>query len=429
MRCDAFFVERLGENSRMERRLIRAAGLGVVVMGAPAQGNALTIDEPAPRSTTEVGIDLSSLVGSDELLDARAILEARDSALDSSGCVNQGVDTSGIIDWFAEPVLVTHAPFATGESMGIDMANAGSTIAVLSQSRAAIFELNEQNQPEFKTFTTTNPTSFQRQVAVAPSGDEIAIGDANGTIEFYRRSPGFGWGATPAQVLISNGPNPTGKSLAYSSDGAELYAEVQGTNLAVRTFQRNTAGNWEAANVNFPEVPTKALNRAVGWTSDRLLVSGDRQINVYRRTPNGFELNQTLNLVAQPEQLNVSPGGFSVRAGQTIQFFSFFQVGFFSTLTRVGDLTDVASITIDLPGFAGLSRSSPGICSSIRFHNQSNVRLGSYFIPNGINVPTRSIVSGYWGMMFSTISQNGTGQLYVVAQNRIFGGPRQGGFE
>lgn len=412
----------------MERRLI-AAGFGVVVIGAPTQGHALTIEASMQESVTEVGLDLSALVGSDGLLDTRAILESKTNAVDSSGCINQSMDTSGIIDWFTQPVIAAHAPFAAGESMGLDMAHAGDTIAVMSQTRVAIFELNEQKVPEFKAFTTTSQPSFLRQVAVSPSGDEIAISDVNGTVEFYRRSPTFGWSPTAAQILISSGPNPTGKSLTYSDDGAALYVEVQGTNLSVRTFQRNPTGNWESANVSFPELPTKALNRTLGWTSDRLLVSGDRSINVYRRTPNGLELNQSLNLSASPEQLNVSPSGFSVRVGQSIQFFSFFQVGFFPTLIRSGDLVDVASFTIDLPGFAGLTRPIPGVCSSISFHSQSNIQLGRYFIPNGINTPTRSIVSGHWGMMFSTISQNGTGQLYVVERNRIYGGPRQGGFE
>lgn len=412
----------------MERRLI-AAGLGVVVLGAPAQGHALTFEEPMQGSTTGVGLDLTALVGSDDSIDTRTLVESRTSAADNSGCINQSVDTSGIIDWFTQPVVVAHAPFAAGESMGIDMAHAGDTIAVMSQTRVAIFELDEQKSPEFKAFTTTSQPSFLRQVAVSPSGDEIAISDTTGTIEFYRRSPASGWSSTPAQVLISNGPNPTGKSLTYSGDGSALYVEVQGINLSVRSFQRNPDGDWETANVNFPEVPTKALNRTLGWTADRLLVTSDRSINVYRRTPNGLEPHQPLSLMAQPEQLKVSPGGFSVRVGQTIQFFSFFEVGFFQTLVRIGDLVDVASFTIDLPGFAGLSRRAPGICSSVRFHSQANVPLGNYFIPDGINAPTRSIVSGTWGMMFSTTTQDGTGRLYAVARNRIFGSSRQGGFE
>lgn len=413
----------------MERKLIRAASLGVVVMGIPAQGYALTIEEPTHSALTGVGVDLTALVGSDDLVDPKSIIESKANALDSSGCINQSVDTSGIIDWYAEPVPAAHAPFAVGESMGIDMANAGTTIAVLSQSRVAIFELNDANYPEFKTFTVSSPPNFQRQVAVSPSGDEIAVGNVNGTIEFYRRSPSFGWSSTPAQVLLSNGANPTGKSLTYSSDGTALYVEIQGTNLAIQTFERNPAGNWEAVNVNFPQVPTKSPNRMLGWTSDRLLVSGDRLINVYRRTPNGLELSQSLNFSAPPEQLNVSPSGFSVRVGQTIQFYAFSLDFFFAVLFRNADLVDVAPITVDPRGFAGLSRPFSGFCPSIRFHSQNNVTLGSYFIPNSINVPARSLVSGYWGQMVSTIAPDGTGALYVVAQRRIFGGSRQGGFE
>lgn len=413
----------------MERKLIRAASLGVAVLGAPAQGHAVTIEDPAHHTATGVGVDLSALVGSEDFLDTRALLESKSNVLDSSGCINQGVDTSGIIDWYAEPVPAVHAPFAQGESMGIDMAQAGTTIAVLSQSRVAIFELNDANEPEFKTLTVAGPPNFQRQVAVSPSGDEIAVGNVNGTIEFYRRSPGFGWSSTPAQVLLSNGPNPTGKSLTYSGDGTALYVDIQGTNLAVQAFERNPAGNWEAANVSFPQVPTKSLSRMLGWTSERLLVSGDRLINVYRRTPNGLELTQSLGFAAPPEQLNVSPSGFSIRAGQTLQFYASTRDGFFPTFFRAADLVDIAPISVDPRGFAGLSRPSTGFCPRIRFHNQNDVTLGSYFIPNSINVPARSLVSGHWGLMVSTIAPDGTGALYVVPQRRIFGGSRQGGFE
>ncbi|MCU0756927.1 MAG: hypothetical protein MUE46_17765 [Xanthomonadales bacterium] len=410
----------------MERRLI-AAGLGVLVIGAPAQSHALEVEEPIQNSMTGVGIDLTALVGSEDLVDTRVILESKANVLDSSGCINQNVDTSGIVDWYAEPVLAAHAPFASGESMGINMAHAGTTIAALSQSRVAIFELNEQNLPEFKAFTATNPPSFFRQVAVSPDGAEIAISDVNGTIEFYRRSPTSGWGSTPAQVLNSDGTDLTGRSLTYSSDGAALYVEIQGTSLSVKSFQRNTAGDWEAANVSFPAIPTKTLNRSLAWTADRLLVSGDLTVNAYRRTPNGFELSQSLTFIAAPpEQLNVSPSGFSVRIFPFIQFYSSIQGSlFFPTFTQT-DLVDVASTTA---GFAGLTRALPGICPRVRFINQSNVSLGSYSVPNSINTSARSLVSGHWGLMLSKISQNGTGELYVVAQKRIFGGSLQGGFE
>ncbi len=414
----------------MERRLIRAASLGVVVIGAPVHGNALTIEEPT-RATTGVDVDhvdLTALVGSDDTVDTRAIREANSTALDSSGCIDLAMDTSGIIDWYTAPVVVAHAPFAADESMGLDMAHGGATIAVLSQTRVAIFELNERHRPEFRIFTASNSPNLARQVAVSPTGDEIAVSDAMGIIQFYRRSPTAGWSASPAQVLVSN---LTGKAITYSDDGTALYVEGQRDNIPVRSFQRNLSGNWESANVTVPPTPNPTPNRILGWTSNRLLVSDGQSLNVYQRTQNGLAPSQRLNFPVPVEQLNVGPNGFSVRVGAPYQFFTFNQgFGVFSPFA-IGnsDMVDVATFNIDFRGFAGAIMPLPNACASVRFHGETNTYRGRFYIPNSINIQPRSIVSGYWGLMVSTVSRSGAGEVYLLAQNRIFGGPRQGGFD
>ncbi len=425
----------------MNTQLARAAGLGIAVLGTQISANdANAASASDPKHSTA---DYSAFIGSDDTLDAKAILEASTtSVLDSSGCVNVAADTSGLFGWYSEPVTVPHAAFAATESMGQEIAAAGNTLALLSNFRVAIFENNAQNVPEFQTLTPSDANGPFRQVAVAPNGLEVAVADATGYLTFYRRDAVSGWqAAVAAQVFapIPGSQNLTGKALAYSSDGTQLFVELQGQTPGVRIFERDVDGNWVVSTKTIPGKFTPVTNRIVGWSADRLLVSDQDSLLVYKRGTGDFEFSHAISLGAVPTKINVFGDNFSISTLGAVSFYKFNGLRFDRIFTRQMPLADVAVIDASNfpsgPLFAGADPGAAGACGRLRFlFANFPPSLGTFVLPD--RVP--SIVNGPWGVIATTISASGSGEIYIVARDRIFGGqnpplgtfsPGQGSFE
>lgn len=425
----------------MNTQIARAAGLGIAVLGAQVATN--DAHAAAANSVEQSTADYSAFIGLDDPLDAKGIAEANtSSSLDSSGCVNVAADTSGLFGWYSEPVAIPHAAFAATEAMGQEIATGGNTVALLSNFRVAIFEINAQNVVEFQTLTPGDANGPSRQVAVAPDGLEVAVADATGYLTFYRRDAVSGWqAAVAAQAFapIQGSQDSTGKALTYSSDGTQLFVEIFGLNRGVRIFERDVDGNWAASAKIVPGKFTSVTDRIMGWSANRLLVSDQDSILVYKRGATNFEFVHAISLSAVPSKLNVYGNNFSITTPGTVIFYRFNGTRFDRAFTRQTPLADIAVLNATNfpsgPLFAGADLGAAGVCGRLRFlFANFPPNLGTFVLPE--RVP--SIVSGPWGVIASTVSATGAGELYIVARDRIFGGqnpppgtfsPGQGSFE
>ena len=425
----------------MNTQIARAASLGIAVLGTQI----VTDDvHAAAIGAQNSAADYSAFIGSDDSLDTKAMLEANTaSVFDSSGCVNVAADTSGLFGWYSEPVVIPHAAFAATEAMGQEIASAGNTLALLSNFRVAIFENNAQNIPEFQTLTPGDANGPFRQVAVAPNGLEVAVSDATGYLTFYRRDPVSGWQAAEAAQVFAPVPGSsqplTGKALAYSSDGTQLFVDLQGQSSGVRIFERGVDGDWVVSAKIVPGKFTSVNERIVGWSADRLLVSDQDALLVYKRGTGDFEFSHAISLGGVPTKINVFGDNFSISTLGAVTFYRFNGLRFDRAFTRFQPLADVAVIDATNfpsgPLFAAADPGAAGACGRLRFlFANFPPALGTFVLPD--RVP--SIVNGPWGVIATTISASGTGEIYIVARDRIFGGqnpplgtfsPGQGSFE
>ena len=427
----------------MKANLVYAAGLGITAIGTPAAADVRNAELgvlPQASPTAQ----LSALVGSDEAVNPKAILESSPNAvLDSSGCVNTLADTSGLFGWYAEPVAIPHAAFASSESMGSEVVSAGNTIVALSNTRVAIFENNEQNQPIFAGFTPADGTSPPvRSIAVAPDGLEIVTNNIfTGVLTFYRRGPS-GWsGVAAAQVINSNFP-----AVTYSADGSQLFIGDGGqttvggvtVNAGVKIFERDPDGNWQPTTKT---VPGKFVGiKSLAWSANRLLVADRNSIVVYKPTVDGFAFSHALGVNFQASWIRPFENGFSANLGGILTIFrfnnSFFSQSFVRNISGSG-VAEVQPFVFSSTSRRGSTTLDP--CGHVDFFSASNgLQYGSFVLPKGDTIFATTVASGPWGIVVGGVTASGAGEVYLISRDRIFGGQNpplrltgagQGGFE
>jgi len=422
----------------MNKQLAHAAGLGIAVLGIQVPINYLNANTHQD-SAHRANADFSALVGSDDAINTKAILEANSvSDLESSGCVNLAADTSGLFGWYSEPAVIPHAAFAPNESMGQDIAASANTLAVLADTRVAIFESSAGGAPEFKAFTPAIAApSVGRQVAVSPDGLEIAFASFSGQVSFFRRGAS-GWnGVAAAQVLNVTPQYTLSKALTYSSDGSQLFIERRLPNPGVQIFERSGDGNWIASSQTVPGKFVETFNRVLGWSNDRLLVSDSNVLLVYKRGAANFEFSHAIGLRTPQPTLNVTADGFNIGSGGSVNFYRFNSVSFIFQPSASTQISLIDTAVIEEPPrnlLVGASAFTEQGCGSLSFFSTFQPRLGKFRVHDQV----RSVVSGPWGIVASTVSQLGLGEVYIVARDRIFGGQNppvgslgsgQGGFE
>jgi len=416
----------------MKANLVYAAGLGITAISTQASVDVRPA-EIAAVSQTAAMATFAALVGSDEAVNPKAILESSpNAALDSSGCVNTLADTSGLFGWYSEPVAIPHAAFSNVETMAETVVSGGNTIAALSMTRIAIFENNVQNQPEFVAFTPPEVSVSTRRIAVSPDGLEIATNDSqNGVLTFYRRGAS-GWiGVAAAQVLTLGDPNRTGQSLTYSADGTQFFVGGAGVDRGVRIFERDVVGNWQLSSKTLPGKFTGVSQLA--WSSNRLLVADRNLIVVYKPVVDGFAFSHAIGVNTQPLFIKPYENGFSIYANDQVQIFrfenSFFNRSFARSPSAFGNFGSVVNSGVSEVSpsvFVATSTKGPGVsapCGHVDFFASSNgTPFGSFALPQGESIFATTVASGPWGVIVGGVATSGAGEIYLITRDRIFGG-------
>ncbi len=410
----------------MKSNLVYVAGLGVAAFSTLAPADVRN-SELSAQSQPAAMTTFAGLVGSDEAVNPKAILESSPNAvLDSSGCVNTLADTSGLFGWYSEPVAIPHAAFANNESMGQELAYAGNTIAAVSKTRVAVFENSAQDQPEFVGFTPPEVSFANRRIAVSPDGLEIAISNALiGEVTFYRRGAS-GWsGVTATQVLTSSGASRTSESLTYSADGTYFFNGT-GVDNSVRIFERDIAGDWQLSSKSLPGKFASVSQLA--WSANRLLVSDRNSILVYKPVTDGFVFRHALGLSSPAPYIKPFENGFSVSVGGQLQIFrfsnSFFSPGFFRDFG--GGFGSSGASEVSPSVFVATSARTSQFftpCGQINFFSAINgFQHGRFVLPKGNSIFATTAVSGPWGVIVGGVTLAGAGEVYLMSRDRIFGG-------
>ena len=412
----------------MKANLVYAAGLGIAAISTQASVG-LRVSEITTVTPVAAQGQFAALVGSDEAVNPKAILESSPNAvLDSSGCVNTLADTSGLFGWYSEPVAIPHATFASNEFMGREVVSAGNTIVASSDTRLAIFENSEQNQPTFEALTPPEISLETRRIAVSPDGLEIAVNDSLfGILTFYRRGVS-GWsGVAAAQVLTLNDPNRTGESLTYSADGTYFFVGSTGVGIdkGVRIFERDMGGNWQISSKTLPGKFTGVSQLA--WSANRLLVADRNSILVYKPVMDGFAFSHAIGLSSPARFIKPFENGFSISVEGQLQIFrfsnSFFNPGFVRDYGSFGS-SGVSEVSPSV--FVAASRHSTNLftpCGHIDFFSAiDGVQHGRYVLPKGDSIFATTVASGPWGVVVGGVTLSGAGEVYLISRDRIFGG-------
>jgi hypothetical protein len=405
----------------MESTIARAAGIGLVVLSAQiSQQDSVSASSLSAANTD----DLSAFVGSDAVIDTKALVETKASASDTSGCFSNATDSSGVAGWYSPPAALPHPSF--DQNMGMDAATAGDTIALLSLDRVAVFALNAQQTPEFVAFSTRLAADFEH-IAIAPNGNEIAA-VASDRVVFFRRSQSTGWSTvSDAQTLMLADLPTRGRAITYAGDGAQLFVSTPKSSPGVHVFQRNVSGNWEISADQLPGKFSPMNSRPMIWTADRLIVSDSGgAVLVFKRAVTGFAFSHVIGLGFAPTSLSPLPNGFAANILGYVNFYRFngtlfdfaFQKQGFSAETWIATAASQAiyAATDVTPPLI-----SPMTCRRVQFFAQNTNALNSqYILPNSLGFNAPVVIAGPWGVI-ATVAGSGS-EVYLMARDRIFGG-------
>jgi hypothetical protein len=408
-----------------QKILTPALGASIVFVGVAAGIGA--------SSTAQSAADLSGLVASDR-------------SVSQTNCTPSDADTSGLFGWYTPAQELVEPVFSPTEDV-LSVKMGGNTMAITTDEKIHILERPSTFAKH--TVVNTYPSlpqggTIPNTIELAPDGSEFTIHSQflNGGTGIYRKGAN-GWEVAQSLNFMTRP--------AYNQNGQRLAAlDAVTVPSQVSVYSRAQNGSWELfARVQAP----KGLSiSTLGWSNDRL-VFGDNAITyVFRPTQAGtvagYELSQAI------------PGRYlySQRAGDSI--FMSNSSGFVSRLNQMGvgtgfttawtaptGFVNVSSLTGPVSGFLNTLTSAGNPCGGnyvVSIQQSPALSPPSFYpLPGSGPVSAAGFVLDTAGV-FAVVNRlnptnNPRSSLYLIAQDRIFGGQNpqpgtnatvgQGGFE